>query len=136
MVVGFITAGVMTLSQSVGVIMGANIGSTVTAQLLAFNLSQYALLPVAVGFFMIFSAKRERTRFYGMMLMGLGLVFFGMSVMSDAMKPLRSYQPFLDLINAPTLALDQPLASLFRGAGPETTSSGDEQPESQRKIAP
>jgi hypothetical protein len=45
-------------------------------------------------------------------------------------------QPFLDLINAPTLALDQPLASLFRGAGPETTSSGDEQPESQRKIAP
>ena len=58
LVVSFITAGVMTLSQSVGVIMGANVGSTVTAQLLAFNLSAYALLPIAIGFFMTFTAKR------------------------------------------------------------------------------
>jgi phosphate:Na+ symporter len=50
LVVGFVTAGVMTLSQSVGVIMGANIGSTVTAQFLAFNIAAYALIPVAVGF--------------------------------------------------------------------------------------
>src|SRR6516164_9376713 len=58
LVVGFVTAGVMSLPQSVAVIMGANIGSTVTAQLLAFNLSAYSLLGVAVGFFILFAAKR------------------------------------------------------------------------------
>jgi phosphate:Na+ symporter len=112
LVVGFVTAGVMTLAQSVGVIMGANIGSTVTAQLLAFNLSQYALLPVAVGFFMIFSAKRERTRFYGMMLMGLGLVFFGMGIMSAGMNPLRSYEPFLEMLKR----MEQPILGILAGA--------------------
>ena len=85
LVVGFISSGMMTLAQSVGVIMGANIGSTVTAQLLAFNLSAYSLGPVAVGFFMLFSAKREKVKYYGMMIMGIGLVFYGMGLMSDAM---------------------------------------------------
>lgn len=98
LVVGFVTAGVMTLTQSVGVIMGANIGSTVTAQILAFNVSKYALLPVAIGFFLIFSKKSEKLKHAGMMIMGMGLVFFGMSIMSDAMTPLRTYQPFLDLL--------------------------------------
>jgi len=90
LVVGFVTAGMMSLAQSVGVIMGANIGSTVTAQLLAFDLAAYALLPVAVGFFMYFAGRRERVRQYGTMILGLGLVFFGMGVMSDGMKLLRS----------------------------------------------
>ena len=53
---------------------------------------------VGVGFTMLFASRNERVKQYGTMLMGLGLVFFGMSVMSDAMKPLRSYQPFLDLM--------------------------------------
>jgi hypothetical protein len=65
LVVGFVTAGVMTLSQSVGVLMGANIGSTVTAQILAFNLSAYALIPAAVGFFLYFSAKTDRVKYAG-----------------------------------------------------------------------
>lgn len=112
LVVGFVTAGVMSLQQSVGVIMGANIGSTVTAQLLAFNISKYALLPVAVGFFMLFVAKKPRFRDYGAMLMGLGLVFFGMSVMSDAMYPLRNYQPFLDLLEN----LENPVMGILAGA--------------------
>jgi phosphate:Na+ symporter len=112
LVVGFVTAGVMSLTQSVGVIMGANIGSTVTAQLLAFNLSAYALLPVAAGFFMLFSAKREQVRFYGMMVMGLGLVFYGMGIMSEAMNPLRSYQPFLDLLKQ----MEQPVLGILAGA--------------------
>jgi len=68
LVVGFISGGMMTLTQSVGVIMGANIGSTVTAQLLAFNLSAYSLGPVAIGFFMLFTAKREKVKYYGMMI--------------------------------------------------------------------
>lgn len=112
LVVGFITAGVMNLTQSVGVIMGANIGSTVTAQLLAFNLAAYSLIPIAVGFFMIFIAKREKVKFLGMMLMGLGLVFFGMGLMSSAMTPLRTYEPFMEILSK----MERPLLGILAGA--------------------
>ncbi|MCB1858451.1 MAG: Na/Pi cotransporter family protein [Gammaproteobacteria bacterium] len=98
LVVGFITAGLMSLAQSIGVIMGANIGTTITAQIVAFKVTKAALLMIGVGFVMLFASKNEKVKHYGGMLMGLGLVFFGMSVMSDAMKPLRSYQPFLDMM--------------------------------------
>ena len=96
MVVGFITAGLMSLSQSIGIIMGANIGTTITAQIIAFKVTKFALLLIAVGFGMILLGKREKIRQYGAGIMGLGLVFFGMAVMGDAMRPLRSYQPFLE----------------------------------------
>ncbi len=112
LVVGFISGGMMTLAQSVGVIMGANIGSTVTAQLLAFNLSAYSLGPVAVGFFMLFTAKQEKVKYYGMMIMGIGLVFYGMGLMSDAMTPLRSFEPFLEILKS----LENPLAGIVAGA--------------------
>ena len=112
LVVGFITAGLMTLSQSVGVIMGANIGSTVTAQILAFNVSKYALLPVAVGFFMIFAGKNEKLKHGGMMMMGIGLVFFGMAIMSSAMTPLRSYDPFLNFLKK----MENPALGILAGA--------------------
>ena len=98
LLVGFISAGLMSLAQSVGVIMGANIGSTVTAQLIAFKVTKAALLMIGIGFTMLFAGRKERIRHYGGMLMGLGLVFFGMGVMSDAMGPLRTYQPFLDVM--------------------------------------
>lgn len=98
LVVGFISAGIMSLSQSVGVIMGANIGTTITAQIIAFKVTHYALLLVAVGFLMLFTSKREDIRNYGGMVMGLGLIFFGMGIMSEATNPLRSYQPFIDLM--------------------------------------
>lgn len=98
LVVGFITAGLMSLAQSIGVIMGANIGTTITAQIVAFKVTKAALLMIGIGFTMLFASKNERTKQYGGMLMGLGMIFFGMSVMSDAMSPLRSYQPFLDLM--------------------------------------
>jgi phosphate:Na+ symporter len=98
LVVGFITAGLMSLAQSIGVIMGANIGTTITAQIVAFKVTKAALLMIGMGFTMLFASKNERTKQYGAMIMGLGMIFFGMSVMSDAMKPLRSYQPFLDLM--------------------------------------
>jgi phosphate:Na+ symporter len=112
LVVGFVTAGVMSLPQCVAVIMGANIGSTVTAQLLAFNLSAYSLLGVAVGFFILFAAKRAALRHWGMMLMGLGLIFFGMGLMSDAMKPLRSYPPFVSAL----ASMANPLYGIIAGA--------------------
>ncbi len=100
LVVGFISAGIMTLAQSVGIIMGANVGTTITAQIVAFNVTQYALLLVALGFAMEFFVKQEKVRRYGAMLMGLGLIFFGMGLMSDATNPLRSYEPFIDLMQS------------------------------------
>lgn len=112
LVVSFITAGVMTLAQSVGVIMGANIGSTMTAQLLAFNISAYSLIPIAIGFFMTFVAKRENVKHVGMMLMGLGLVFYGMSLMSEAMTPLRTYEPFMVFLKS----MERPLLGILAGA--------------------
>jgi phosphate:Na+ symporter len=112
LVVGFVTANVMTLAQSVGVIMGSNIGSTMTAQLLAFNLSAYSLILVAVGFFMTFASKTDRPKYYGMMIMGLGLVFYGMGLMSEGMKPLRSYEPFLDIL----ASMENPLLGILAGA--------------------
>jgi phosphate:Na+ symporter len=112
LVVGFITAGIMTMSQSIGVIMGANIGTTVTAQIIAFKVTQYALLLVAVGFGFMFVAKRRLFRDYGAGIMGLGLIFLGMGIMGDAMAPLRSFQPFLDLM----VRLESPLPGILAGA--------------------
>ncbi len=112
LVVGFVSGGMMSLSQSVGVIMGANIGSTVTAQLLAFDLYEYSLAPVAVGFFTLLSAKREKVKHNGMMLLGIGLVFYGMGVMGEAMAPLRSYEPFLAMLEG----LQRPATGILAGA--------------------
>jgi len=112
LVVGFISAGIMSMAQSVSVIMGANIGSTVTAQIVAFNVTQYALLMVAVGFGMQFIGRGENSKHYGAMVMGLGLVFFGMGVMSEAMNPLRVYQPFLDLM----VKMENPILGILVGA--------------------
>ncbi len=98
MLVGFVTANLMSLSQTIGVIMGSNIGTTITAQIVAFKVTKYALLLMVVGFGMLFSSKKEKIQQYGYMIMGLGMIFFGMGVMSDAMRPLRAYQPFLDLM--------------------------------------
>ena len=89
LVVGFISAGLMSMAQSIGVIMGANIGTTITAQIVAFKVTKYALLMIAMGFSMLFFSKQNKIKHYGGMIMGLGLVFFGMSVMSDAMHPDR-----------------------------------------------
>jgi phosphate:Na+ symporter len=116
LLVGFISAGLMSMAQSIGVIMGANIGSTVTAQIIAFKVTKYAMLMIAIGFSSAFFSKNERFRSYGSMLLGLGLIFFGMSIMSDAMSPLRTYQPFLDLM----VRMENPLvgitiAALFTG---------------------
>ena len=98
MLVGFVTANLMSLSQAIGVILGADIGTTVTAQIVAFPIKKYALLLVAVGFLMTVTSRKEDIRQYGILVMGLGLIFFGMAVMSDAMKPLRSYEPFIALM--------------------------------------
>ena len=96
--VGFISAGLMSMSQSVAVIMGANIGTTITAQILAFKVTKLALPIIALGFGVAFTAKRNEWRQVGMVVLGLGMVFYGMSVMSDGLNPLRSYEPFIEFM--------------------------------------
>jgi phosphate:Na+ symporter len=113
LVVGFISAGLMSMAQSIGVIMGANIGTTITAQIVAFKVTKAALAMIAVGFGMLFISKNEKIKEYGGMLMGLGMIFFGMHVMSDAMSPLRTYQPFLDLM----AHMENPIVGILIAAG-------------------
>ena len=98
LVVGFVSAGLMSLSQSIGIIMGANVGTTITAQIVAFKVTEAALPMIALGFALLFFSREERAKQTGGLIMGLGLVFYGMSVMGDAMAPLRSYPPFLELM--------------------------------------
>lgn len=112
LLVGFISAGLMSNAQSVAVILGANIGTTVTAQILALKVTEFALPILAAGFFVSFTARREEWQQYGLIVLGLGFVFFGMSIMGDAMTPLRSYQPFLDFM----ASLDQPILAALVGA--------------------
>ncbi len=95
LVVGFVTANLMTMAQSIGVIMGANIGTTFTAQIIAFNVAQYSLLLVIVGSGIFFLGRTEKNRKRGLAVLGLGLVFFGMGIMGEAMAPLRGYPPFV-----------------------------------------
>lgn len=112
LVVGFISAGLLSLSQSIGVILGANVGTTITAQIVAFAVYKYGLLLIAVGFFTEIMARRMRTRQWGMAIMGLGLIFFGMELMSIATGPLREWPPFLEAMQD----IRSPLLSIAIGA--------------------
>ena len=112
MLVSFVQAQLMSYAQALGVIMGANIGTTITAQLVAFKLTDYALGMITVGFIMTMFSKRETFKHFGEALLGFGILFFGMYLMSDAMKPLRDYQPFQDLM----IGLENPVFGLLIGA--------------------
>jgi len=112
MLVSFVQAQLMTFVQSLGVILGADIGTTITAQLVAFKLTDYALLMIAVGFALTMFSKKDSTKYFGEAILGFGILFFGMKLMSDAMKPLRTLQPFIDLLKG----LENPALSLLVGA--------------------
>ncbi len=112
MVVGFVSAGLMTMMQSIGIIFGANVGTTVTAQIVAFRVTEAALPMITVGFLMTFASKRGNAQYYGAMVMGLGLIFYGMTIMGEAMMPLRTHPPFLDLMKA----LENPLLGILVAA--------------------
>lgn len=92
MVVGFVNAGIMTLQQSIGVIFGANIGTTVTAQIISFSLDDMAYPAITVGFIMLMFFKRPFIKALGESVLGFGLLFLGMMTMSSLLKPLR-YSP-------------------------------------------
>src|SRR5690606_13479168 len=92
--VGLVNAGFMTLRQAIGVIMGANIGTTVTAFIIGIDLGEYALPILAVGAFLIFFFKHQKVTAVGQTVFGFGALFFGLELMSSGMKPLRSLQAF------------------------------------------
>ncbi|MGI6576385.1 MAG: Na/Pi cotransporter family protein [bacterium] len=100
MVVGFVNAGLMNLKQAVGVIMGANIGTTITAQLVAFHLTDYALPAIGMGFALYYFTARKILKYIGQALLGFGILFLGMGTMSVALNPLREYPPFLEIMIA------------------------------------
>ncbi|ASN05219.1 Na/Pi cotransporter family protein [Virgibacillus necropolis] len=95
--VGLVNAGFMTLRQAIGVIMGANIGTTVTAFIIGVDLGEYALPIIAVGCFMIFFFNNQKVTSIGQTIFGFGALFFGLDLMSSGMSPLRSLEAFQDL---------------------------------------
>ena len=111
--VGFVNARLLTLRQAVGVIMGANIGTTMTAQLIAFNLGDYALPAIALGVAVNFIAKKKNIKYIGQIIIGFGLLFLGLEIMSDAMKPLRSAPEFINFMRSFS---DNPFLGVFAGA--------------------
>ncbi len=95
MLIGFVSAGLMTLQQAVGVILGANVGTTVTAQLIAFKLTKAALPAIAIGVSLKYFTKKKKYRYIGDVLLGFGLLFFGMTVMKLGLSPIKSDPAFI-----------------------------------------
>ena len=98
MLVGFVNAGLMTFTQSVAVIFGANIGTTVTAQIVAFNVKTISFPMIALGLLLYMAGSRKSVKYSGEVLLGLGILFLGMSLMTGAMAPLKSSPVFENLI--------------------------------------
>jgi len=112
MVVGFVNAGLMTLLQATGVIMGANIGTTITAQLIAFKLSDIAPLVLFVGMFLTIFVKKRTLSRIGEIILGFGILFVGLSLMSQAMEPLREVEWFRNLL----VSFKNPVVGVLFGA--------------------
>ena len=98
MVIGFVSAGLMTLPQGISVIFGANIGTTMTAQLMAFKISDYIYPIIFIGFLVYFIAKSEKAKNIGMVIFSFGLLFEGIEIMGSVMKPLAGSAVFTDLM--------------------------------------
>jgi phosphate:Na+ symporter len=98
LIVSFVSSQWMTLTQSIAVLLGAGIGTTITAQFIAFHLTDYALIMIGVAFLFEITVKKRTYKLYARAVLGIGLIFFGMKVMGDTIGPLQSYEPFLSMI--------------------------------------
>ena len=98
MAIGFVSAGLMGLPQAISIILGANIGTTMTAQIIAFKITDYIPVFLFLGFLVYFVGKKERTKQIGLSVLAFGLLFLGIDTMGGAMKPLATSQVFVDLI--------------------------------------
>lgn len=99
MVVGLVDAGLMSLTQAIGVILGANIGTTITGWILVVKIGKYGLLLIGLGFFPMLFSKKPKVAALGRALLALGLIFFGLQLMSGAFKPLRTSESFISFLH-------------------------------------
>ncbi len=113
MLVGFVNAGLMSLMQAINVGMGANIGTTITAQIIAFKITDMAPLILFAGVLIMMFVKKRSVRRLGEIIGGLGILFFGMNIMSESLAPLKDYEPFINLLTS----FEQPLIGFLAGLG-------------------
>ena len=113
MVIGFVNAGLMSLTQAVGVIMGANIGTTITAQIIAFNITDYAPIAIALGVTMWLVASKKKSKDLAEILIGFGILFIGMDMMSGGLKPLAELEAFSNIL----ISLENPVLGMLVGIG-------------------
>ena len=111
MVVGFVNSGMMKVAQAIGIIMGANIGTTITGQLIALDVGALAPLIAFIGVALVVFSKNEKVQFVGEIIAGLGILFVGMNMMGDSMVPLREYPPFINLMTR----FSNPLIGIIAG---------------------
>ena len=112
MVVGFVNAGLMNLSQAIGVIMGANIGTTITAQILAFKIDTFAPLILFIGVVLALFINKKLAHNIGQIVLGFGLLFIGMTLMSSAVEPLKTNETFVNFL----MSFDNPVLAVLAGA--------------------
>ena len=109
LLVSLVNTGIMTLSQTLGILLGTSVGTTLTSQLIAFRISDYALLIIIIGFGLKLLGKKRKQRFIGNILLGIGFIFLGMKVMTDSISPLRNNVSFSNILtnleHLPLLAL-------------------------------
>ncbi len=113
MLIGFVSAGLMAFRQTLGVILGADIGTTLTVQLIAFRVTDYSLLLVGVGFAITFIARRNTPKDVGQAILGLGLVFLGLKLILDGAATLKSNTLALELLQ---VATDTPIIAVLAAA--------------------
>ncbi|MBQ9395205.1 MAG: Na/Pi cotransporter family protein [Proteobacteria bacterium] len=113
MVIGFVNSGLMSLLQAIGVIMGANIGTTITAQITAFSLGAYAPIILFVGTILYIFVKKTIIRHVGSIIMGFGMLFFGISVIGDSIRPLASSPEFISFLST----MENPAIAVLFGIG-------------------
>lgn len=112
MVIALVNANLLSFEQSLGVIMGSNIGTTFSSQLIAFKVNEYAPIALAFGFGMYFLGKSDFIKNIGMAVLGLGLVFFGLNVMGEAVEPLKDNQSLINIL----LRMENPIMGALAGA--------------------
>jgi phosphate:Na+ symporter len=98
MLVGFVDAGLLTLTQAIGVVLGANIGTTVTAQIIAFEITKYALPSISAGVLLKFFFKSKKWQQSGEVLLGFGMLFYGLATMKAGLAPLKHEPAFIDFL--------------------------------------
>lgn len=98
MTIAMVSAGLLTFVESLGVVLGSNIGTTIGAQLISLNINLYAPIAMLTGALLQFIGRTDNQKSLGLILLGIGLLFFGLDVIDEAMRPFRDYQPFIDLM--------------------------------------